>query len=366
MNKPHRNGVRGNRWRRHRRKQWLLRRARRRFLNPRYAVMKPRTIATRWGCVNKFTKSSVVQRPDETLEIELPAQLDFEENYETTASHFRLLRNASLGRFRIKELLFDEIKHISPAAALVLASEVDRWNQRVGGRLRATVDRWNSEIKRLLGQMGYFELLGLKRPDNCNGSGDINFLHFLRGESGRTDGGKLAKQLRIDIETLVGKEIQRQFLFEGLSEAITNVSHHAYPPWSYSARAKQWWLSASFEKEDRRLNVMFYDQGVGIPKTLPSSHLWEHIKGFFDFWTDAQKIQAAMEYGRSATGRPERGKGLKNLLEFAKAHAEGKLSIYSHSGLYRMVQGYNGDIQAAPTNHETPIGGTLIEWSVKL
>jgi len=106
--------------------------------NPRHAVMKTRTVLT-----NEHTRDSVAYNRDRSLEIALPARLDFEENYEATASHFKTLRNASVDRRRIKELWFDRIEFISPAAALVLASEVDRWNQRVKGKLRAKVDTWN-------------------------------------------------------------------------------------------------------------------------------------------------------------------------------------------------------------------------------
>jgi hypothetical protein len=322
--------------------------------------------ATRWGLIGKYTRGNVTSGGGNTVEIWLPERLDFEQNYEATACHFKMVRFASYNRFGIKNLHFDNITSISPSAALVLASEVDRWNQRVGGKLRAHVETWDDEIKRLLCEMGYFELLGLQKPATEGKGGDVTFLQFLKGESGQSNIGQLAKQLRVQIENIVGKEIKKHFLFEGLSEAITNVGQHAYPPSILDGRPKQWWLSASFNKRDRQLNVMFYDQGVGIPNTLPTSHLFEHIKGFFHLWDDSQKIEAAMEYGRSATQRPERGKGLKNLLEFAKAHEAGRLSIYSRCGLYRLAHNSDDRIETARRQHETSVGGTLIEWSVRL
>lgn len=363
MVKAYSNGVGGNHGRRVHRKMWLLRKARKRTGPVR---VRARSIAAQWGISSESTRNSVVISHDQSVEVLLPATLDFEDNYESTAAHLALIRQAAIRRRRLKELHFDAITSVSPAAALVLASEVDRWRQRVGGRLRANVSRWDPEIKRLLGQMGYFELLGLERPVDHDHAGDTTFINFLRSDLNHSNGGQLAKTLRIAIEEIVGQEIKRHLLFEGLSEAITNVSQHAYPSWSYSAGTKQWWLSASFERRARRLIVMFYDQGVGIPRTLPSSHIWEWIKGRVDLWTDAQKIEAAMEYGRSQTARPERGKGLKNLLEFARAHAEGKLSIFSDHGLYQAVNTGNGELASSCRDLRTSIGGTLIEWSVKL
>ena len=114
---------------------------------------------------------------------------------------------------------------------------------------------------------------------------------------------------------------------------------------------------------------MFYDQGAGIPATLPTSDVVERLREYFDFWPDSRKIEAAMEVGRSATGSAERGKGLQNLLEFAKGHTEGRLSIYSLKGMYRMIARGEGAVQQTEIlkrDHSNSINGTLIEWEVTL
>lgn len=358
----------GNLSKRNWRRQWLLRRARKYFLRPRVVAGRQRHVAMPRGEIISFPPRGTTTALDKAIEIELPPCLDFEENYETTVNRLRQLRDSSYGLFRVKKLKFDNLLFISPAAALVLASEVDQWKQRLGsGRLRADVDSWDGEVKRRLFEMGYFELLDLDLPPMAGQQNDVTFLKFLRGESGeKVDPGTLAKNLRINIEAIVGQGINKHFLFEGLSEAITNVSQHAYPASMPNIRKKQWWLSASFDRQTRNLQVMFYDQGVGIPKTLHTSHLWEGIKEFFGGWTDARKIKAAMEYGRSSTERPERGKGLKNLVEFAKVHEAGRLSIYSERGLYRILHTRDNELRTIGRNHKESIGGTLIEWSVKL
>lgn len=87
---------------------------------------------------NRHTASSVRLTADCKLRIDLPCYLDFNENYETTASHFAVLRQAVFQNKPIKGLLFDNIRNISPSAALVLASEVDRWNQMVKGAIERT------------------------------------------------------------------------------------------------------------------------------------------------------------------------------------------------------------------------------------
>lgn len=116
---------------------------------------------------------------------------------------------------------------------------------------------------------------------------------------------------------------------------------------------------------------MFYDQGAGIPMTLPRSHFFELIREFLDLWTDSMKIGAAMAVGRSSTGSIERGKGLQNLMEFARAHDEGRLSIYSLRGMYRLLVRRSGDDrrlveETVRRDHTNSINGTLIEWEVTL
>jgi hypothetical protein len=360
----------GNHSRRLWHRRWLLKRDRRNFLG-RKGKRGPSGLDPS-GVVglNDHTRGSVKISSDRKLVLELPARLDFEECYEATASHFGLLRQATQGVRQVRTLRFNDIRYISPSAALVLASEVDRWNQLEHGTLRADVESWDKEVERLLCEMGYFELLGIPRPADMGKSENMTFLQFKRGDLADRDAGKLAKQLRMEIEALLGFDIKKHFLFEGLSEAITNVCQHAYPEGG-GFGAKQWWLSASYERRSRELCVMFYDQGAGIPGTLPKWKFFERVKDLFNGWTDSQKIEAAMEAGRSSSKLAERGKGLQNLVEFAKWHREGRLSIYSLQGMYRIMSKRNDGELDPPTtterrDHKNSVGGTLIEWSVKL
>ena len=303
---------------------------------------------------------------DGRLDITLPERLDFDGAYEATTSIFKLLRHASIKTYRVKKLRFNNLNYISPAAALVLASEVDKWNQRLKGRLKADVETWTADIKRLLCEMGYFELLGLPRPKEDYVPGDVVFLKFIRGKSGEGDIGKLAQQLRKNIQEIAGQTIRKTSLYEGLSEAITNVGQHAYPPAAMVRGKKQWWLSASFNKSRRELTVMFYDQGIGIPNTLPRASMYELFKDVFAKWSDSEKIKAAMEYGRSSVVKPERGKGLKQLLVFAQAYPEGSLSIYSQRGLYHVSYAPDGTPVELQRNYQSSVGGTLIVWSIRI
>lgn len=368
-------GQQGNRFRRHKRRRWYklrsikmvcVRRSRaEKARKKRELLFKAKQKRKRlylWG------EHEPDKPADIRLEIKLPARLDFDDNYENTVNQFHALRVAVTERKRIGKLIFDNIEFISPSAALVLVSEVDRWNRKVGGTLRANHESWNPDIKRLLCQLGFFELLKIPAPTHPFPKKSTTFLPFIVEHARKGDKADVMIELREQIEIMVGHEIKRNYLFDGLSEAITNVVHHAYKV-SWSRQLKCFWLFASYDADSDILKVTFYDQGSGIPATLPKWKLFEEIKALFGSWTDSQKIGAAVEYGRTSTAKSNRGKGLQNLLEFAQSYSQGSLSIYSLRGMFRMECETKDDkleTKVVLKDHIHSIGGTLIEWAVKL
>ncbi len=349
------------------RDRWLLRqRAKklRRRLKRRFAS---RCLQRRSGPksdkVNSEQKGSAIKRH----EIILPEKLDLTENFDLTVSHLANVRLASqrgFRGFRLRYLNFDRISFISPAAALLLASEIDRWNESVGGRLRAKADGWNAEVRQLLCEMGFFELLNIQRPDGVKDTISTTFLPFLRGNvEDRTNGGALAKKLRQQIDEVAGVEIKKHLLFDGLTEAITNVSQHAYSKTSRRKRRyRPWWMSAAFAKDTNTVTVCFFDHGRTIPGTLPLSGKIERWKHRIGVWDDGQLIRAAMTIGRSSTGKAGRGRGLKNFLEIIHGYADSQLTIFSRKGVLRVRNAGNGHLKFSSSVVETSLRGTLIEW----
>lgn len=319
--------------------------------------------------INHYTHDNVsYDIAKRRLYVKLPENLNFRDNFEETASHYTVLRKAIENNVRIAGVDFSGIKTMTTAAALVLASIVDQWRERVGGKLTADLPTWSQDITKLLSQMGYFELLNLQAPQIDNSQSCKNYIKFLKGKVGESNSGAKAKALRESIEEIAGQEINSPPLYQGLTEAITNVCHHAYIGIA-DERRKYWWLTGSFDSNTRELQVTFYDKGIGIPKTLPAHDLFETIKELFGQWKDSRKICAAMELGRTSTGLEERGKGLQDLIEFAKAYNMGKLRVCSLKGSYEET--YQKDNADNPVNtemidHKFSIGGTLLQWTVTL
>lgn len=103
---------------------------------------------------------------------------------------------------------------------------------------------------------------------------------------------------------------------------------------------------------------MIYDQGVGIPRTLPSN-LREALLTLIptlDFNSDSQKILAATQIGRTATLEPGRGKGFSTMKAFVDACEDAELQVFSNCGRYT----YSGGADSALDDFGESIGGTLV------
>lgn len=292
----------------------------------------------------------------------LPERLTFAHNCASTLRALGLVREAGEKRLLLRYLNFDGLREVSPAAALLLASEVDQWNRTSQGRLRASHETWDPNVTKLLCEMGFFELLGIARPPDLAATTSTRFLPFIRGEvhADRHNAGERAKQLNQAIASAAaGADIKRHLLFTGLSEAITNVSHHAYPTrW----KMRPWWMFAAYDSARNLVTVVFLDHGQTIPGTLPAWKDLERLRERFGVWNDGAKIRAAMELGRTGTGNLGRGKGFPDLLEIIKAHSGSMLRILSRRGMLTVENRGTEALQMTSTSLARQLKGTLIEW----
>jgi hypothetical protein len=158
-------------------------------------------------------------------------------------------------------------------------------------------------------------------------------------------------------------------LYEGMSEALLNVRHHAYldeVQLLYPSPGKRWWATACIDNEQDELRIFVYDQGVGIPATLPytgySEMLASLLKGAAHGQTgdDATLLKGALEYSRSRTEQAGRGKGFKNIMSAIDTYKTGRLRIVSG----RAEVTYSGQGVIVSQRHEQHVGGTLIEWTL--
>lgn len=301
--------------------------------------------------------------------IECPEVFCLEENFDGVVDVLHRIRSQSK-RQRNERTYIDlrQIRHLSPSAALVLAAELHRWNiLRPKNRLR-TIDaeEWDAKIRRLLEDMGFFELLHVRLP-SANEAECEDETRYVRFRSDRKADGEAISRLRTeDLEPIVGAIPRRQDLYAAVTEAMTNVVQHAYPEGGKPANSARWWLSASRNAATAQVSIMIYDQGAGIPETLPR-RFGERLRGLA-LSDHAQMIAAAHELMRTSTDEPHRGHGLERDIR-------GYLKVLDRPATYRVISlkgeyvyERKTDGQGKPTlkPHSKPLNGTLIEWRLTL
>lgn len=322
----------------------------------------------------------LVETKSAKLIVQLPPIMNFSTHYEETASHILAIRSLAKnisrtsGTARLARVDFSHLTRISTSAALVLTAELSKWEDRIQRRLRPMTEQWNDNILRQFQELGFFDLFE-RSPDNLRvvpvcSSSQLRLVRYIKGRCGEAE---KARALRTGIAKLVGEDIEKwAFLRGGLDEAVTNVTHHAYPTdKGYTDSDKYWYLTGSYNPASRQIKIVFYDQGVGIPASLPASELWERVLSSLSVLPvierrrDAAMIKAAMELDRTRTGESDRGKGLQDLLEFVRQRGAGYLSVLSGKGLYKhSIDG--GEVKVKSEHFENAIRGTLIIWSATL
>ncbi|VGO20250.1 hypothetical protein [Pontiella sulfatireligans] len=301
--------------------------------------------------------------------VEMPTVCSLQHNHAALINACAEIRKFSKCDKRLRAINFDNITELEPSAALLIAAETSHLNDRKGLQyMRPKPDGWEPEIKRLLSQMGFFELFGVEAPDDLEYEHRRSFLKFFSGKS-VTDTKKTG-ELRERIEKRFGQTLsprQRQALYEGLSEAITNTQGHAYGS-AYPVDIDKWWLSAAYDFEKEVLTIMFVDLGRTIPGTLPKKGWFEKAVHKIGLMGDGEAIKAAMEYSRTRTAQPNRGKGMSEFLHFPQSVERTKnyLTIYSKKGKYTEVTQEEKTIERNPESMNIMLKGTLIEWKVSL
>ena len=299
-------------------------------------------------------------RPHSFDRIPCPEHLSLEDDYEGVLKLIDEIRSSSRRNERTY-IDFTPIRTVKPSGALVLAAEIDRWNS-LPGRPRfksADTKNWAPNVRKLLGQMGFFELLGLSHQPDTASEGP----RYIKLRSGTQVDGEAVEELRtLDLGPV--SVPKARLLFAAVTEAMTNVVHHAYEAATHGPR--RWWLSAAHEAG--QVEILIYDQGTGIPKTLPLT-LGERVRDMLpgDFAAhDGKMIEVAHSLSKSGTREAHRGRGLgRDVRRYIEEHDKaGTYCVISGRGEYTVPAGKGATGQVK--SHPRALRGTLIRWRLTL
>ncbi|MER9295761.1 ATP-binding protein [Mesorhizobium sp. M0621] len=284
---------------------------------------------------------------------------------------------------------FGQLSDISTAASIVLAAEYQRISTLIGVvPPTVNLNKWNPQVYAKLTQLGFFEILGIEKKVRpvVSDSGKTRTMRIVRAQNldALEDIDQALTQLGLFLDPTdnLSENVFVQFL-TGLSEAITNVIHHAYADGMEipDKHINSLWVTATADRLDNSLTVVVYDQGATIPVTYPKVERLEKVRGYLErairrrveqafhrpssshpFEDDPIYIRAAMRYGGSRTDQRHRGLGLPQMFEALTRIGEGNLSIFSRGGWCKRT--HNGRFTSGALS--SSIGGTLVEWSVRL
>ncbi len=326
-----------------------------------------------------------------------PKRLCFVENLDESVRFFENMRNGTKLTFETKAPIIDRSdksrlpriigyydfsypEYMSTAVAVVLAAEFERL-AAIESKVPPTVNlsRWNENVFRKLFQLGFFEIVGLtpKREDVTIEEGDTRTMQIISAkkadELARVDEGLQSLGAFLNPESNLPEHIVIELL-TGLSEAMSNVTNHAYAmdfPAPYP-HINSLWVAATADRSKNTLTVVIYDQGATIPFTYPRMDRLEKVVRYlartlkreprFEYENDGTYIRAAMKYGGSRTDRPHRGKGLPQMVHVIEKTGSGSMTVYSRGGWCKRDSNGRFSSGAVPLS----FGGTLIEWTVEL
>jgi hypothetical protein len=305
--------------------------------------------------------------PPIEIDMAVPEALCLRTKHRETCKFVKSLRAEGRAGKRVN-LIFSDVEKITTSALTYLLAQIHKLRFEYGeDQINGTYPS-STRVEQLLTRSGFFDLLNVRSRIEADPSNKV--MRYIKFKSDQQPNGSAIRLLR---EELLGADLKmpvavRQRVFRALTEAMTNVQHHAYvtKPNLTPPVAHRWWLLATLNGLSKKFTLVFYDAGVGIPKTLPRRYPMEHIRAIFSMLPildpdDGQMISAAMVLGRTCTALDNRGKGLLDLTRLIDHVNAGSMRIFSRHGRYT----YTGGTGTA-TNSSEFVEGTLIEWQLPI
>lgn len=309
--------------------------------------------------------------------IDPPSSMNFGKDYSESVSflmEYRLIASKTRKFYSEQERAtfrtyasFELLDDVDPASGIVLAAEIGRWN--LSRRVTTHDASWAPTVRDFFHEFGLFDLLRASAQTVRSPPPGAMVRRALPFREGRLTDGEVADRLREELEALCGGTIgPARAIYSAITEAMTNARQHAYPRgqayWPKTPR-KKWWAGGSWSPDTDRVHVVIYDQGVGVPATLPRSRIWSQIKRVLEDGpafehNDSALLAAALEVKRTSTAEPGRGKGFRDMTEWIDQTGTGFFRLLSGQG---EVTYYPGG-KVAKRKVPVPFLGTLVEWEV--
>jgi hypothetical protein len=257
---------------------------------------------------------------------------------------------------------FSGTVQLFPEGLLLVYSELDRLLAHYPDKTLRCIPSYDATVDGVLEHLGVYGMLNHRSAAAPCGEHVVGWkVHYGEDVDGAVFGPPLAALgLRTD---------HTRDLFKGVSEAVTNVRHHAYLADRQDGlnlpAGRKWWMF--IHESDERLYVAVCDLGIGIPRSLPRWHGREAVAHALRVmfgrrrYNDGMMIKAALRLRRSRTEAGHRGKGFSDIIAALNTMPASRMTIFSNHGALAYnpspqlpsikVRGFKGSIL-----------GTIIAW----
>ena len=325
--------------------------------------------------------------PKGSLVLTMPEVFDFESNYEQSARLIAVFRRALENFVRIRYIDFSRMRKASVACAIVFTCYADLWKHSCAS-VHPVTNTWHPGIRELFSQLGFFKAMRYKDDlgawDLSNSPYIFKELrgYSISGESRTLDYfAKDFPSIRADMESLIGESLNEVSLsyYRSISEAVTNIYHHAYDKKAGSWFIDKWWVSVAFDKIAKELVVIVFDHGKGIPATAWTTKLFSGYMRFLkgvDNLVSSNRLTSELqknvlflvfEQNASIAIKQGRGHGCADIRSLLGAIKGCRLSVISLQAKYsnKHYKGHRTE-RGKSWSLPVPLQGTLLEWRIPL
>ena len=322
--------------------------------------------------IRKKLKEAKASKAYITLHAPVWFELIRSKNHKKLLEFLGALRNRVLIQKKSVKIDFSSTKRMVVCGTLLFFSELCRIKRELGSLdLVSCTPPSDETVAQVLEHLGILKML------NCNYSVTperADVINWKIAVGDKTDATEVGKILEMQSKL---PRIKSKKLYRGVSEAMTNVSQHAYmgirDDGAEIVGDKGWWMFC--REEDDHISMGFCDLGVGIPITLPKTMEGNKEENLFksilyklfgsnkNKYSDGELIRAAIEVKRSRTEKRHRGKGLLDMIKAIDTTQGGRLAILSNKGGY-LYNLNNSKPSEEIKNYKYSILGTLILWSL--
>jgi len=211
----------------------------------------------------------------------------------------------------------------------------------------------------MLRDVGFFAAFQVKAPDITSPTKDRV---YVRTASGNQSDGRYTRPFLSLFERVAAlTPLASKRLYSALIECMDNVKAHAYDPSIIGDPnlVDEWWLGGFADPVRRRLALVFYDTGHGIPRTIKQRRMLRVAN--YARISDARILERAVNVGFTRTRDNRRGNGLPSLKDFIDLAPGGFLRVASGSGDLT----YRRQSKLSAKRLPVPMTGSLIIWTIE-